>query len=98
MSEAQRLLHRATNPADRAILETILEQERELEEWKQQERYRNPVRIAAFMDTLHWAGVDIEDIGGRFIVHGDRTGLLQAEVDKRYNGIWEYWRASEAQP
>ena len=53
--------------------------------------YDAPARIAAFMDALHWAGADIEDIGGRFLVHDDPTGLLQAEVDKRYTGIYNWW-------
>ena len=53
--------------------------------------YDAPARIAAFMVALHWAGADIEDIGGRFLVHDDPTGLLQAEVDKRYTGIYNWW-------
>ncbi len=46
-------------------------------------RYTDPRRIAAFMDTLRWAGVTLTDDGARLTVHGDASGLLQAEVDKR---------------
>ena len=55
-------------------------------------RYTDPRRIAAFMDTLTWAGVTLTDDGGRLTVHGDRTGLLQAEVDKRTEAIREVMR------
>ena len=55
--------------------------------------------IAHFLDTLRWAGVTLSDEGGRLVVHGDRGGLLQAEVDKRAAAI-RAWRAicAEAQP
>ncbi len=52
-------------------------------------RYTDPDRIAAFMDTLRWAGVTLTDDGVRLAVHGDASGLLQAEVDKRTTGIRE---------
>ena len=50
-------------------------------------RYTDPRRIAAFMDTLTWAGVTLTDDGDRLTVHGDTTGLLQREVDVRVAGI-----------
>ncbi len=50
-------------------------------------RYTDPRRLAAFMDTLAWCGVTLTDDGARLTVHGDASGLLQAEVDKRVTGI-----------
>ena len=48
--------------------------------------------VAHFLDTLAWAGVTLEECGGRLVVRGDGTGLLQAEVDKRAAAI-RAWRA-----
>ena len=43
--------------------------------------FRLPRRhIAHFLDTVAWAGATIHDEGGRLVVRGDRSGLLQAEV------------------
>ena len=43
--------------------------------------------VAHFLDTLRWAGVMLEDRGGRLVVRGDRGGLLQAEVTRREGAI-----------
>ena len=51
--------------------------------------------IAHFLDTLRWAGVTLSDEGGRLVVHGDRGGLLQAEVDKRAAAIRAGWQVTE---
>jgi hypothetical protein len=39
--------------------------------------------IVAFLDTVRWAGTTIRDDGGRLVVLGDKTGLLQVEVTRR---------------
>ena len=58
--------------------------------------YALPKRhIAHFLDTVAWAGVTLEDTGERLTVHGDRTGLLQAEVDKRATMIRAWWKHCE---
>ena len=55
--------------------------------------------IAHFLDTVAWAGATITDEGGRLVVHNDRSGLLQAEVDKRAARIRAWWQAqAEVQP
>ena len=36
--------------------------------------------IAHFLASIAWAGATIADEGGRLVVRGDRSGLLQAEV------------------
>ena len=51
--------------------------------------------IAHFLDTLRWVGVTLSDEGGRLVVHGDRGGLLQAEVDKRAAAIRAWWQVTE---
>lgn len=51
--------------------------------------------IAHFLATLEWAGVTLADVGGRLVVTGDRSGLLQAEVDKRAGRIRAWWQAVE---
>ena len=53
--------------------------------------------VAHFLDTLRWAGVTLSDEGGRLVVRGDQSGLLQAEVDKRAAAI-RAWRAVTAEP
>ena len=47
--------------------------------------------VAHFLDTLRWAGVTLEDCGGRLLARGDRGGLLQAEVTRREGAI-RAWR------
>ncbi len=59
-------------------------------------RYTDPRRLAAFMDTLAWCGVTLTDDGARLTVHGDGSGLLQAEVDKRVGGIREVMKHAMA--
>ncbi len=49
--------------------------------------------VAHFLDTLRWAGVMLEDRGGRLVVRGDRGGLLQREVTRRERDI-RAWRAA----
>ena len=51
--------------------------------------------VAHFLDTLRWAGVTLEDCGGRLTVRGDRGGLLQAEVTRRERDIRAWWAACE---
>ena len=51
--------------------------------------------VAHFLDTLAWAGVSLEECGGRLVARGDRTGLLQAEVDKRAARIRAWWQVTE---
>ena len=51
--------------------------------------------VAHFLDTLRWAGVTLEDCGGRLVVRGDRGGLLQAEVTRRERDIRAWWAACE---
>ena len=51
--------------------------------------------VAHFLDTVRWAGATIHDAGGRLLVRGDRTGLLQAEVDKRAAAIRAWWQVTE---
>ena len=48
--------------------------------------------IAHFLATLDWAGVTLADESGRMVVVGDKTGLLQAEVDKRAGAIRAWLR------
>jgi hypothetical protein len=48
--------------------------------------------VAHFLATVEWAGVTLEDCGGRLVVRGDRGGLLQAEVDKRAGAIRAWLR------
>ena len=51
--------------------------------------------VAWFLDTLRWAGVTLEDCGGRLTVRGDRTGLLQQEVTRREGAIRAWWKAQQ---
>ena len=51
--------------------------------------------VAHFLDTVAWAGGTLEDTGARLVVHGDRGGLLQAEVDKREVRIRAWWKHCE---
>ena len=58
--------------------------------------------VAHFLDTLAWAGVTLEECGGRLVVRGGRlvvrgdgTGLLQAKVDKRAARIRAWWQVTE---
>ena len=51
--------------------------------------------VAHFLDTLRWAGVTLEDCGGRLTVRGDRTGLLQQEVTRREGAIRAWWKAQQ---
>ena len=51
--------------------------------------------VAHFLDTLRWAGVMLEDRGGRLVVRGDRGGLLQAEVTRREGAIRAWWKAQQ---
>jgi hypothetical protein len=53
--------------------------------------------IAAFLDTVRWAGATIHDANGRLTVHGDKTGLLQVEVDRRAAAIREWWQQQAEQ-
>jgi hypothetical protein len=48
--------------------------------------------IAHFLATVAWAGATIHDAGGRLVVTGDRSGLLQAEVDRREAAIRAWWQ------
>ena len=50
--------------------------------------------VAHFLDTLRWAGVMLEDRGGRLVVRGDRGGLLQQEVTRREGAIRAWWKAT----
>ena len=50
--------------------------------------------VAHFLDTLRWAGVMLEDRGGRLMVRGDRGGLLQAEVTRREGAIRAWWKVT----
>ena len=50
--------------------------------------------VAHFLATVTWAGATIHDEGGRLVVHGDRSGLLQAEVDKRAAQILAWWKVT----
>ncbi len=50
--------------------------------------------IAHFLDTVRRAGATIADEGGRLVVRGDASGLLQREVTAREGRIREWW-ASE---
>ena len=50
--------------------------------------------VAHFLDTLRWAGVMLEDRGGRLVVRGDRGGLLQAEVTRREGAIRAWWKVT----
>ena len=50
--------------------------------------------VAWFLDTLRWAGVTLEDVGGRLVARGDRTGLLQAEVTRREGSIRAWWKVT----
>ena len=50
--------------------------------------------VAHFLDTLAWAGVTLEECGGRLVVRGDGTGLLQAEVTRREGSIRAWWKAT----
>ena len=50
--------------------------------------------VAWFLDTLRWAGVTLEDCGGRLTVRGDRTGLLQQEVTRREGAIRAWWKVT----
>ena len=50
--------------------------------------------IAHFLATVAWAGATIYDVGGRLVVRGDRTGLLQVEVTRREGAIRAWWQAS----
>ena len=52
--------------------------------------------VAHFLDTLRWAGVTLEDCGGRLTARGDRGGLLQAEVTRREGAIRAWWQVTEA--
>ena len=52
--------------------------------------------IRHFLDTLAWAGCTLSDEGGRLVVRGDASGLLQPEVDKRAGAIRAWW-ASEGE-
>ena len=54
--------------------------------------------VAWFLDTLRWAGVTLEDCGGRLVVRGDRGGLLQAEVTRREGAIRAWWKVTGGQP
>ena len=51
--------------------------------------------VAHLLDTLQWAGCTIHDEGGRLVVRGDRTGLLQAAVTRREGDIRAWWAACE---
>ena len=51
--------------------------------------------VAHFLDTVRWAGVMLEDRGGRLVVRGDRGGLLQAEVTRREGAIRAWWKAQQ---
>ena len=51
--------------------------------------------VAHYLDTLRWAGVMLEDRGGRLVVRGDRGGLLQAEVTRREGAIRAWWKAQQ---
>ena len=50
--------------------------------------------VAHFLDTLRWAGVTLEDCGGRLVVRGDRGGLLQREVTRREGAIRAWWKVT----
>ena len=50
--------------------------------------------VAHFLDTLRWAGVMLEDRGGRLVARGDRGGLLQAEVTRREGAIRAWWKVT----
>ena len=50
--------------------------------------------VAHFLATVAWAGATIHDEGGRLVVRGDRSGLLQAEVDKRAAQIRAWWQVT----
>ena len=47
--------------------------------------------VAWFLDTLRWAGVTLEDCGGRLLARG---GLLQAEVTRREGAIRAWWKVT----
>ena len=49
--------------------------------------------VAHFLDTVRWAGCTLHDEGGRLVVRGDRTGLLQQEVTRREVAIRAWWAA-----
>jgi hypothetical protein len=53
--------------------------------------------VGAFLDTVRWAGATITDDGGRLVVHGDATGLLQVEVDRRAAAIRAWWQQQAEQ-
>jgi hypothetical protein len=53
--------------------------------------------VAHFLDTVRWAGATIRDDGGRLTVHGDATGLLQVEVDRRAAAIRAWWQQQAEQ-
>jgi hypothetical protein len=53
--------------------------------------------VAHFLDTLAWSGATIRDDGGRLTVHGDATGLLQVEVDRREQAIRAWWQQQAEQ-
>ena len=50
--------------------------------------------VAHFLATLAWAGCTLADERGRLTVRGDRTGLLQREVDKRAAAIRAWWQVT----
>jgi hypothetical protein len=53
--------------------------------------------IGAFLDTVAWAGATIRDDGGRLVVDGDKTGLLQVEVARREQAIRAWWQQQAEQ-
>jgi hypothetical protein len=53
--------------------------------------------VAHFLDTVRWAGATITDDGGGLVVHGDKTGLLQVEVDRRAAAIRAWWQQQAEQ-
>ena len=50
--------------------------------------------VAHFLATVAWAGATIADEGGRLVVRGDRTGLLQAAVTRREGAIRAWWKVT----
>ena len=50
--------------------------------------------IAHFLATVAWAGATIRDEGGRLVVTGDASGLLQREVDARAGAIRAWWEVT----
>lgn len=48
--------------------------------------------IGAFLDTVRWAGATSRGDGGRLVVVGDATGLLQVEVTRREAAIRQWWQ------